>query len=235
MRWRLLVLVIGLCLAAAPARADDDAELAGWKQRLEQAEAEVVSAREQAAAAHAAYVSMRHDRSMRGEEKAKIIAARAESEHAVERRAGASRQPAGGGAPRRGAARLGAARPARRGRAPSPDQFGQIGFVVDVGGDVPLAQARLHDREDLVALPHHLRVAGHHLALGPREERLDDDRLAAGRLRDLDRRRVLVGAVERQRGRRARAAPQRAAAPRRTTGCAFTARRCARRCVSRSE
>jgi hypothetical protein len=83
MRWRLLVLGIGLCLAAAPAPADDDAELAGWKQRLEQAEAEVVSARENAAAAHAAYVSMRHDRSVRGEEKAKVIAARAESEHAA--------------------------------------------------------------------------------------------------------------------------------------------------------
>jgi hypothetical protein len=81
---KLLLLVIGLCLAAAaPAPADDDAELAGWKQRLEQAEQEVVKAREQAAAAHAAYAGMRHDRSVRGDEKAKIIAARAESEHAV--------------------------------------------------------------------------------------------------------------------------------------------------------
>lgn len=83
MNWRLLLLLAGLCLAAAPARSDDDAELASWKQRLEQAQAEVVSAREQAAAAHAAYVKMRHDRSMRGEEKAKVIAARAESEHAA--------------------------------------------------------------------------------------------------------------------------------------------------------
>ena len=83
MRWRLLVLLIGLCLAAAPAPAEDDAELAGWKQRLEQAEADVVRTREDATAAHAAYVSMRHNRSVRGEEKAKIIAARAESEHAA--------------------------------------------------------------------------------------------------------------------------------------------------------
>lgn len=83
MNWRLLLLLAGLCLAAAPARSDDDAELASWKQRLEHAEADVVRSREQATAAHAAYVKMRHDRSMRGEEKAKIIAARAESEHAA--------------------------------------------------------------------------------------------------------------------------------------------------------
>jgi hypothetical protein len=82
MRWRLLVLVIGVCLAAAPAPADD-AELGGWKQRLERAEGDVVRTREDAAAAHAAYVSMRHNRSVRGEEKAKVIAARAESEHAA--------------------------------------------------------------------------------------------------------------------------------------------------------
>ena len=84
MRWRLLLLLmIGLCFAAAPAGAEDDADHAGWKQRLDQAEADVVRSREQAAAAHAAYANMRHDRSVRGEEKAKIIAARAESEHAV--------------------------------------------------------------------------------------------------------------------------------------------------------
>jgi septal ring factor EnvC (AmiA/AmiB activator) len=84
MRWRPIVLTLGLCLAAAaPAPADDDAELAGWKQRLEQAEQEVAQAREQAAAANAAYAVMRRDRSVRGDEKAKVIAARAESEHAV--------------------------------------------------------------------------------------------------------------------------------------------------------
>lgn len=83
MRWCLLALVLGLWLAASPLRADDDADLAGWKQRLQQAETELVRSREHAAAAHAAYVGMRHDRSVRGEEKAKIIAERAKSEHAV--------------------------------------------------------------------------------------------------------------------------------------------------------
>lgn len=83
MRWTLLVLLLGLCFVAAPAPADDDAELASWRQRLDQAEADLVRSREQAAAALAAYADMRHDRSMRGEEKAKIIAERAESEHAV--------------------------------------------------------------------------------------------------------------------------------------------------------
>ena len=76
-------LVFALCLVAAPAPADDDAELAGWRQRLDQAEADLARSREEAAAAHAAYANMRHDRSMRGEEKAKIIAARAETEHAA--------------------------------------------------------------------------------------------------------------------------------------------------------
>ena len=83
-RWSLLALALGLWLAAAPLRADDDAEMTGWKQRLDQAEADLVGAREHAAAAHAAYAEMRHDRSVRGEEKAKIIADRAQSEHAVE-------------------------------------------------------------------------------------------------------------------------------------------------------
>jgi hypothetical protein len=79
----LAALVLGLCLAAAPLRADDDAEFADWRQRLEAAKAELVRTREQAAAAHTAYVDMRHDRSMRGEEKAKIIADRAKTEHAA--------------------------------------------------------------------------------------------------------------------------------------------------------
>jgi len=97
MRWSLLALVLGLSLAAGPLRADDDADLAGWKQRLEQAEADLVRAREQAAAAHAAYVGMRHDRSMRGEEKAKIIDERAKAEHATadaQARLGALREEA---------------------------------------------------------------------------------------------------------------------------------------------
>jgi len=82
-RWSLLALALGLWLAAAPLRADDDAEMAGWRSRLDQAEADLAHAREQAAAAHAAYANMRHDRSVRGEEKAKILAERQESEHAV--------------------------------------------------------------------------------------------------------------------------------------------------------
>ena len=53
------------------------------KQRLEQAESDLVRAREQAADANASYAKMRRDRSVRGEEKAKIIAERAETEHAV--------------------------------------------------------------------------------------------------------------------------------------------------------
>jgi len=83
MRWSLLALLLGLCLVAAPSRADDDAELAGWRQRLDQAESDLARAHESAAAAHAAYVNMRHDRSMRGEEKSKVLAERAATEHAV--------------------------------------------------------------------------------------------------------------------------------------------------------
>jgi hypothetical protein len=82
-RWSLFALVLGLFLAAAPLRAEDDAELASWRSRLEQAQSDLVRAREEAAAAHAAYTKMRHDRSVRGEEKAKIIARRAETEHAA--------------------------------------------------------------------------------------------------------------------------------------------------------
>ena len=83
MRCALLVMLLGLSFVAAPARADDDAQMAAWKQRLDGAKSDLVRAREEAAAAHSAYANMRHDRSMRGEEKAKVIAARAESEHAV--------------------------------------------------------------------------------------------------------------------------------------------------------
>jgi hypothetical protein len=83
MRWSLLALVLGVSLVATPLRADDDTDLESWRQRLDQAEADLDRSREQAAAAHAAYVNMRHDRSVRGPEKAKIIAGRAESEHAV--------------------------------------------------------------------------------------------------------------------------------------------------------
>jgi hypothetical protein len=78
-----LALAGSLWLAAAPARADDEADLAGWKQRLEQAQADLTRSREQAAAAQKAYAKMRRDRSVRGEEKAKILAERAQTEHAV--------------------------------------------------------------------------------------------------------------------------------------------------------
>jgi septal ring factor EnvC (AmiA/AmiB activator) len=78
-----IALACCLWLAAVPAQADDESELAGWKQRLEQAQADLTRSREQAAAAHAAYARMRRDRSVRGEEKAKVIAERAETEHAV--------------------------------------------------------------------------------------------------------------------------------------------------------
>jgi hypothetical protein len=83
MRRAWLLLAALACLCAAPAAADEDSDLSGWKQRLAEAEAEVVKAREREAAADAAYQHMRHDRSVRGEEKAKIIAERAEAEHAA--------------------------------------------------------------------------------------------------------------------------------------------------------
>jgi septal ring factor EnvC (AmiA/AmiB activator) len=79
--WLLLLALA--CLCAAPAAADEHPELASWKERLEKAEAEVAKAHERVAAANAAYQHMRHDRSVRGEEKAKIIAERAEAEHAA--------------------------------------------------------------------------------------------------------------------------------------------------------
>ena len=79
----LLILAGSFWLAAAPVRADDESDLAGWKQRLERAESDVVRAREQAADANVSYARMRRDRSVRGEEKARVIADRAETEHAV--------------------------------------------------------------------------------------------------------------------------------------------------------
>ena len=83
MRWLPVAVILALFLAAAPLRADDEADMAGWKQRLEQAQNDVAGARAQAAAADAAYAKSRHDRSVRGEEKAKFIADRANAEHAV--------------------------------------------------------------------------------------------------------------------------------------------------------
>ena len=77
MRW--LALALGLSLGANPVGAQDDAELAAWRERLDAAQTEVTNAQQRAAAADAAYVHMRHDRSIRGDEKAQIIAARSES------------------------------------------------------------------------------------------------------------------------------------------------------------
>jgi septal ring factor EnvC (AmiA/AmiB activator) len=78
-----LGLALALCLCAPPASADEESDLAAWKQRLEEAQAQVVDAQERAGSAEVAYQRMRHDRSMRGAEKAKVMAERAESEHAV--------------------------------------------------------------------------------------------------------------------------------------------------------
>jgi len=83
MRWLGLVLVLGLWLGASPVAADDDAELAAWRERLDAAQTEVTHAQERATAAAAAYQNMRHDRSIRGDEKAKIIAARSESQQSL--------------------------------------------------------------------------------------------------------------------------------------------------------
>jgi len=80
MRWLACVLALGLGLATVgPAAAQDDAQLAAWREQLDRAEADVANARQRVDAAETAYVNMRHDRSVRGPEKAKIIAARGEA------------------------------------------------------------------------------------------------------------------------------------------------------------
>ncbi len=76
MRWLGLVLLLALAFGAGPTVANDDEELAAWRQRLDASQAEVTKAEQRAAATEIAYVNMRHDRSIRGDEKAKIIAAR---------------------------------------------------------------------------------------------------------------------------------------------------------------
>jgi hypothetical protein len=84
MRWLKLLLVLALWLGAVrPVAADDDAELAAWRERLDAAQAEVTTAQQGAAAAAAAYQNMRHDRSIRGDEKAQIIAARTDAQKAL--------------------------------------------------------------------------------------------------------------------------------------------------------
>jgi septal ring factor EnvC (AmiA/AmiB activator) len=77
---RALGLVLWLAAATpVPAAAQSDEQLAAWREQLDRAEAEVANARQRAAAAEAAYVNMRHDRSIRGSEKSEIIAALGEA------------------------------------------------------------------------------------------------------------------------------------------------------------
>jgi uncharacterized protein (DUF3084 family) len=83
MRWLGLALALALWLGAGAVRAADDAELAAWRQRLDAAEAEVTSAQQRSTAAEAAYSHMRHEPSIRGDEKGKIIAERSEAKQAV--------------------------------------------------------------------------------------------------------------------------------------------------------
>ena len=84
MRGGLRALGLTLWLTAAwPVAAQDDEQLAAWREQLDRAEAEFASARQRAAAAEAAYVDMRHDRSIRGPEKAQIIAERGEAKQAL--------------------------------------------------------------------------------------------------------------------------------------------------------
>jgi chromosome segregation ATPase len=78
-----LGLALALWLGAGVVRAADDAEISAWRERLDAAQAEVSNARERSAAADAAYTTMRHDKSVRGDEKAKIIAARSEATQAL--------------------------------------------------------------------------------------------------------------------------------------------------------
>ncbi len=84
MRWIALLLALGLWLGTvAPSAAADDAELSAWRERLDSAEAELTNAQSRVAAAETAYVNMRHDRSIRGDKKGKIIAARGEAQRAL--------------------------------------------------------------------------------------------------------------------------------------------------------
>jgi uncharacterized protein (DUF3084 family) len=76
---RGVVILLGLAVwfgAIAPSAAYDDAELAAWREQLDRAEAQLANAQSRANAAEAAYVNMRHDRSVRGDDKAKVLAER---------------------------------------------------------------------------------------------------------------------------------------------------------------
>jgi len=76
---RLALLSLALGLFAAPAAADD-AELANWRDQLDRAETRLSQAQDRADAAEYAYVNMRHDRSVRGADKAKVLAERSEAQ-----------------------------------------------------------------------------------------------------------------------------------------------------------
>jgi hypothetical protein len=98
MRWLGLALALALWLvAAAPLAAADDAELEAWRKSLDAAQAELTSAQQAAAAAAVAYQNMRRDRSIRGKEKAEIVAARSDTQKALvdaQARLAASREEA---------------------------------------------------------------------------------------------------------------------------------------------
>lgn len=75
----LLALALGLGSLTAPAAADD-AELANWREQLDRAESRLSQAQDRADAAEYAYVNMRHDRSVRGTDKAKVLAERSDAQ-----------------------------------------------------------------------------------------------------------------------------------------------------------
>ena len=83
MPWLGLALALAFWLAASAARAADDTELANWKGRLDAAKMELSSAQQRSTAAEIAYTGMRHDRSVRGDEKARIIAERSDAAQAL--------------------------------------------------------------------------------------------------------------------------------------------------------
>jgi hypothetical protein len=83
MRRAASLLALLLCLTGLPVRAQDDPEMAAWKTRLEEAETAVSSAEARHKSATANYTFMRHDRSARGDAKAKIVTEYTQSEHAL--------------------------------------------------------------------------------------------------------------------------------------------------------
>lgn len=70
-----LVIALGFATLAAGAAADDE-QLAAWREQLDRAESQLSEAQSRARAAETAYVNMRHDRSVRGDDKARVMAER---------------------------------------------------------------------------------------------------------------------------------------------------------------